>query len=181
MISDIQKNYLESLSQVIDNLNPSHTGWNLPNVDYSKHPELYRVAKGEQGVFTVEPYRTNLIQFWRFRTPDVAREAAEKLYDMYLSYRDEGDFVGMDMTRKFVMMGYTRAMRFANYKGGRRFSKDGEPAERREKPDPVKVASALIFRDVWDDIRKDPIYQAMLKQHLSIEKDIFASDFSSKK
>ena len=41
---------------------------------------------------------------------------------MFLSYRAEDDFVGMDMARKFLQMGYTRARRYANHKSGRKYA-----------------------------------------------------------
>ena len=41
---------------------------------------------------------------------------------MFLNYRAEDDFVGMDMARKFLQMGYTRARRYANHKSGRKYA-----------------------------------------------------------
>ena len=38
------------------------------DVDYKKHPEFYRVGKGEQGVLICEPYKSEIGQFWRFKT-----------------------------------------------------------------------------------------------------------------
>ena len=43
-----------------------------PDVDYRQHPEAYRVGKGEQGVLIVEPYKSELVPLWRFRTPAIA-------------------------------------------------------------------------------------------------------------
>lgn len=40
---------------------------NPAGIDYRKHPELYKVAKGEQGVLTVEPYKSEILPHWRFR------------------------------------------------------------------------------------------------------------------
>ena len=45
---------------------------------------------------------------------------------MFLRYKARGDFVGMDMARKFLQMGYTRSRRYANHKGGRKYAEDGE-------------------------------------------------------
>ena len=36
-----------------------------------------------------------------------ARRSSQKIFDMYLDYRKK-DFVGMDMCRKFLEMGFTR-------------------------------------------------------------------------
>lgn len=40
---------------------------NPPEIDYREHPELYKVARGEQGVLTVEPYKSEILPHWRFR------------------------------------------------------------------------------------------------------------------
>lgn len=89
-----------------------------PSIDYRARPELYRVARGEQGVLTVEPYKSEILPLWRFRTPDVARESAAAIFGCYERYKAAGEFVGMDMARKFLQMGYTRSRRYANHKGG---------------------------------------------------------------
>src|SRR5262245_25012948 len=80
-------------------------------------PDLYRIGRGEQGVLLVEPYKSELLPLWRFRTPLIARKSAAALYRRFLKYRASGDFVGMDMARKFLQMGITRARRYANHPG----------------------------------------------------------------
>lgn len=45
-------------------------------LDLRKNPELYRIGKGEQGVLTVEPYRTEIVPHWRFKTTEIARESS---------------------------------------------------------------------------------------------------------
>lgn len=60
------------------------------------------------------------------RTPDIAEESAAKVYQLYNGYKDQADFVGMDMARKFLQMGYTRAMRYAKHKGGRKYDSNHE-------------------------------------------------------
>lgn len=82
-------------------------------IDFRKHPELYRVGKGEQGVLLVEPYKSEILPHWRFKTPKMARVSANKIYKMFLGYKAQEDFVGMDMARKFLQMGYSRARRYA--------------------------------------------------------------------
>lgn len=64
----------------------------------------YRIARGEQGVLTFEPYKSALLPLWRFRTPDVARKSSTDLWKRFEEYNDEDDFVGMDMCRKFIQM-----------------------------------------------------------------------------
>jgi hypothetical protein len=89
-------------------------------VDLRKHPEAYRIGRGEQGVFHAEPYKSELLPLWTFKTEEVARGSAEAIYERFLGYRDEEDFVGMDVARKFLQMGYTRSRRYAKYVGGKK-------------------------------------------------------------
>ena len=91
------------------------------SIDFRAHPELYRIGRGEQGVLSVQPYKGEILPHWRFRTPELARESAEAIHGLFRRYRAEGDFVGMDMARKFLQMGFTRARRYTNYKGGRKY------------------------------------------------------------
>lgn len=133
-------------------------------IDFRERPDLYRVGRGEQGVLSVQPYKSELLPHWRFKTPDIARASAAALYEKYLEYRAAGDFVGMDMARKFIQMGYTRARRYANHRSGRKYDREtGEllPLD----PDPEKAASAEIFYEVWQAIRSDPEYRRRLAAH----------------
>jgi hypothetical protein len=47
--------------------------------DFRLEPEKYRVGVGEQGVLIVEPYKSELLPLWRFRTLEVATESAKAL------------------------------------------------------------------------------------------------------
>ncbi len=94
-------------------------------IDFRANPELYRVGRGEQGVLMVEPYKSEILPLWRFRTPEIARESAEAIHGKFDEYKTAGDFIGMDMARKFLQMGWTRSRRYANHKSGRKY----RPAE----------------------------------------------------
>src|SRR3954463_5052670 len=93
------------------------------SIDFRARPELYRIGKGEQGVLSVEPYKGEILPHWRFKTPDVARESAAAISALFERYKEAGDFVGTDMARKFLQMGYTRSRRYANHKSGRKYAK----------------------------------------------------------
>ena len=69
----------------------------------------------------------------------------------------------MDMARKFIQMGYTRARRYTNYKGGRKYNEDGTVKARQI--DPIKEQSAEIFKEYWDRIRADEDYVKRKKAH----------------
>ena len=133
-------------------------------VDYRQHPEQYRVGRGEQGVLTVEPYKSELLPLWRFRTPAEARRSASRLYRAFVRYRREGDFVGMDMARKFIQMGFTRASRYAHHPGGRKYVR-GTGAPLPPAHDPLKAEAAAVFKETWERVRADPDYQAHKAAH----------------
>ncbi len=133
-------------------------------LDFRTHPELYQIGVGEQGVLSVEPYKSEILPFWRFKTPEVAHESAEAILKLFLDYRDRDDFVGMDMARKFLQMGYTRSRRYANHKGGRKYAEDGQTVLPTIN-DPVKAESAAIFKAAWTRAKDDPDYLRMKAEH----------------
>ncbi len=45
-------------------------------IDFGKQPELYRIGKCEQGVLLVEPYKSEILCHWKFKTPQLARNSA---------------------------------------------------------------------------------------------------------
>ena len=92
------------------------------NLDLRQNPDLYQIGRGEQGVLLVEPYKSEILPNWRFRTPEIAQLSSEKIYQQFLDYLARDDFVGADMARKFLQMGYTRSRRYANHKSGRKYS-----------------------------------------------------------
>ncbi|MCG7378193.1 DUF4385 domain-containing protein [Paenibacillus sp. ACRSA] len=137
---------------------------NYKELDLRKQPELYTVGRGEQGVLMVEPYKSEILPHWRFKTPEIATESSQKIYDLFLEYKEQGDFVGMDMARKFLQMGYTRARRYTNHKGGRKYSKeDGSILPYQN--DEVKAEAAAIFKAQWEIAKSDSDYVQMKKEH----------------
>lgn len=134
------------------------------SIDFRQHPELYRVGKGEQGVLLVEPYKSEILPHWRFKTPEIAKRSANKIYKMFLDYKAKDDFVGMDMARKFLQMGYTRSRRYANHKSGRKYKEGSKEVLEREE-DSVKAESAKIFYEKWKNAREDKTYLELKKQH----------------
>jgi len=128
--------------------------------------KLYRIGRGEQGVLLVRPYTNNICAHWRFKTPNEAVESSNKIYAMYLDYKDEKDFIGMDMCRKFLEMGFTRARRYANHNSGRKY-KRGTKEVLPQEPDHATskyAQSATIFKKVRDVVAKSEIYVSMRKQ-----------------
>ena len=127
--------------------------------------KLYRIGRGEQGVLLVRPYTDDICAHWRFKTPKIALESAHTIFDMYLDYLEEKDFIGMDMCRKFLEMGFTRARRYANHNSGRKYDDEGNV--RPQEPDHATskyAKSAKIFKSVRDMVAKNDIYVTMRKQ-----------------
>jgi hypothetical protein len=135
-----------------------------PDVDYRKHPELYKIGKGEQGVLICEPYKSELTPHWRFKTPDIARESAAAIYKLFGTYLTDDEFVGADMARKFLQMGYTRARRYANYKGGKTYDKENDFALNERSGDAAKAESAAIFYEFWKKAEAEPRYAQRKKE-----------------
>lgn len=134
------------------------------NLDLRANPELYRVGKGEQGVLLVEPYKSEILPYWRFKTPEIARESAEAIFALFEGYKAENDFIGMDMARKFLQMGFTRSRRYANHKSGRKWSADRSEVLPVEA-DPVKAESARIFYEYYARAKDDPDYLRLKQEH----------------
>ena len=131
------------------------------DIDYRLHPEKYRVGKGEQGVLICQPYKSEILPFWRFKTPDIAEESSAKIYRLFEEYLEKADFVGADMARKFLQMGYTRARRYANHRTGRKYDKVTGKELPRDIPNPLKEKSALIFYEKWKEAENNEHYQKL--------------------
>lgn len=115
-------------------------------IDFRLEPQRYKVGVGERGVLIAEPYKSEILPHWRFRTEEIARESLETIYVMFLEYKERDDFVGMDMARKFLQMGYTRARRYANHRSGKKYDKEGRV--RAQEPDALdneKARAARVF------------------------------------
>jgi uncharacterized protein YecE (DUF72 family) len=133
-----------------------------PGIDYRARPDLYHVGKGEQGVLICEPYKSELLPLWRFHTPDVARKSSKAILAKFKAYLAEDDFVGADMARKFLQMGYTRSRRYANHKGGRKYDVARERLA-KGTGDPMKSESARFFHKAWKRAEADPTYRSRKK------------------
>ena len=148
-------------------------GLDFENTDFRKNPELYRTGKGEQGVLLVEPYKSELLPHWRFKTPEIARESSQEIYNRFLEYREADDFVGMDMARKFLQMGFTRARRYANHRSGRKYEKGGTGQIRDQDTEALegeKAQAARIFYEKYVLARDDEHYSSRRQRWAESEK-----------
>ena len=128
--------------------------------------KLYRIGRGEQGVLLVRPYTNDICAHWRFVDEPTARKSSDKIYQMYLGFKAKRDFIGMDMARKFLEMGFTRARRYANHSSGRKYDKTSGKVRPQEKDwrTSTKARSAAIFKEVRDKAAYDTVYQEMRKE-----------------
>lgn len=134
-------------------------------IDFRKRPDLYRIGRGEQGVLLVEPYKGEILPHWRFKTVAEAKKSSAKIYKMFLAYLKVGDFPGADMARKFLQMGWTRARRYANRKGGRKYDKQtGELLPRAE--DREKAEAAAVFYERYVGARRHREYVRQKNAHI---------------
>ena len=135
------------------------------NTLFRPNDRRYRIGRGEQGVLLVRPYTDVICKHWRFKTLKEAKVSSQKIFDMYLDYRIQKDFVGMDMCRKFLEMGFTRARRYANHRDGKKYGKDGKilPQE-KDWATSEKAKSARRFKDFRDLVTQDEFYISMRKE-----------------
>ena len=154
---------------------PSYVGFEhdkypwKPDIDYRENPHLYKVGRGQQGVLICEPYKSELYPLWRFKTPDKAQLSCNQIYLKFLEYIDENDFVGADMAKKYLHMGFTRSRRYWNHSSGKKWTNDGGwkvlPYDRTEQR---FYDSSLIFQKYWKMARENEDYLQMKKQHRSL-------------
>ena len=135
------------------------------NTLFRPNDRRYRIGRGEQGVLLVRPYTDVICKHWRFKTLKEAKVSSQKIFDMYLDYRIQKDFVGMDMCRKFLEMGFTRARRYANHKDGKKYGTDGKvlPQE-KDWATSEKAKAATRFKQFRDLVTQDEFYISMRKK-----------------
>ena len=146
--------------------------YNYKELDFTEEEtrKLYRIGRGEQGVLLVRPYTNDICAHWRFKTPEIAQQSALKIYTMFLNYQVDEDFIGMDMCRKFLEMGFTRSRRYANHKDGNKY--DENKNVKPQEPDHLTnkyAKSAQIFKKIRDIVAKCDTYVRMRKEWRSKE------------
>jgi len=136
----------------------------------TENRHLYRIGRGEQGVLLVRPYTNDICAHWRFVNEETARHSADTIYAMFCDYKRRKDFIGMDMARKFLEMGFTRARRYANHSSGQKYNLQGEilPQE-TDCLTNEKAKAARVFKKVRDTAAYDPEYVIMRKQWRAAE------------
>ena len=136
-----------------------------PDVDYKQNPLKYRIGRGQQGVLICQPYKNELYPLWKFKTPEKAKQSCDDIYNKFIQYLNDDDFVGADMAKKYLHMGFTRSRRYWNHSSGRKWINDGEwkvlPYDRNEKRFWI---SSNIFLNYWKKARTNEKYLRLKKE-----------------
>ena len=141
---------------------------NYRDIDFRKHPEKYKIGRGEQGVLIAEPYKSEILPHWKFATPEDAKKSAQKIYTLFLEYAKQDDFVGMDMARKFLQMGFTRSRRYANHPSGKKYTDDHKLIKQSSDwKDSDKAKSAEIFYKQYIEAKNSEKYLELKSKHIN--------------
>ena len=152
-----------------------------PDVNYKQNPLKYRIGRGQQGVLICQPYKNELYPLWRFKTPEEAQLSAIQIINKFFGYLEEGDFVGADMAKKYLHMGFTRSRRYWNHSSGKKWEKvpeenichySGLPSAKSyqwkvlpyDRTEERFYKSSEIFKAYWKIAREDVKYLEMKKQ-----------------
>lgn len=112
----------------------------------------------------------------------IAQNSSATLWEAFRSYVERGDLVGADMARKFIQMGMTRAKRYANHKGGKKYDRSARVVEedggkRVELPKSTghagmeeKLAASEVFKAVWQRCTGDERYLDLKKSFMAEQK-----------
>lgn len=130
-------------------------------IDFRQEPEKYVIGRGEQGVLIAEPYKSEILAMgWNFRTKAIAETSSQKILKAFYAYLAEDDFVGADMARKFLQMGWTRARRYANHASGVKYAEGKIKPQEKDALTSEKAQAAAVFKKAYDEART---YQPYLK------------------
>lgn len=134
------------------------------SIDFRKYLGKYLIGRGEQGVLMAEPYRSEILPYWKFATPDKAEKLAKKIYSVLEQYRETNDFVGMDLARKFLQMGFTRSRRYANYSSANKHADNETVKSHDESSDKASIGNRyLATKDKHKIIQKRLVIEPLLE------------------
>ena len=92
--------------------------------------------------------------------------SSKKILHMFYGFVEQQDFVGADMAKKFLHMGFTRARRYANHRSGKKYADDGSvlPQE-SDAMTCEKADSARVFYSAWKEARENERYLNLKQKH----------------
>jgi hypothetical protein len=142
----------------------------------------YYDLRGEIGVLSYT-FSKKLSELWKFKTPELAKQSAEKIYQIFIdlikrSNQAKSDdykfylFMKADLCRKFLQMGYTRSMRYYYHRSGIKWKKIGNKwIQRPFDYDYEKRISALIFKKYWYLAKDNRTYIDIKSEFMKLTKD----------
>ena len=80
----------------------------------------------------MQPYKAKILPHWRFKDAASATESSVMIYGLFGAYLKVRDLVGADTARKFIQMGFTRAWRYGNHRGGKKYA-NPIPADKKDQ------------------------------------------------
>ncbi|MCD9856756.1 DUF4385 family protein [Epilithonimonas sp. JDS] len=83
-----------------------------PDIDYRKHPQKYKVGKGEHGVLICEPYKSEIGRYWLFKNA----ESSAKISNL-LSITSTKIMLSVQIWQGNIFRWALRASRYFIYKG----------------------------------------------------------------
>ncbi|KAK3678070.1 hypothetical protein LTR78_002165 [Recurvomyces mirabilis] len=123
-----------------------------------------------------------LCMSYRIARVPIAENSSKNLWSAFEYFLKTEDFVGADMARKFIQMGMTRAKRYANHKGGKKYDRSerevtrdsGERVELAKSEGhqgrEEKLAASEVFKAVWRRCTSDERYLELKKEFLEEQK-----------
>ena len=122
------------------------------DTNYEAQPERYPLDMDDEQALQAAPYAARILPYWRYGSTAEAASSAAQLYELYTRYKERGDFVGMDVVRRFLRMGLKRA-RLLN------------PIPTPTPGAPLQPPPAAIFSKTFRMVDNDPDFAAMSQAH----------------
>ena len=133
----------------------------------------YQIGDPGDGVMNPEPYWSHLNAMWHFGTDSLAQKSCAKLWKWFLYYHYYGDFIGMDMVRKFIELGTMCATYMEDLRHGRtRYGVEAGQGEMGavRKCGELTSDAALIFREALDQLQSHPGYLKSREEFIEEQK-----------
>lgn len=118
------------------------------DIDYELHPEAYPSEMDDEQALSIHPYAARLVPDWHYASAAEAAASAAALYAWYLRFKERGDFVGMDVTRRLLRLGQKRARAL-----------DADVIT--PGAGPLRPSAAAIFSKSFRMVDHDPDFMAM--------------------
>lgn len=75
------------------------------NLNFKKEPSFYRVGTEETGIHVVEPYASLILKQFAVDTLGETKKTVIHVEHLFKTFKEENDFIGMDMARKYLQLG----------------------------------------------------------------------------